>query len=432
MARGTHDHSERVFLFLQGPHGPFFSRLGKALRGTGARVLRIGFNPGDETFWRGPGYVPFKDVAKDFDATLKTVIARENVTDIVCYGSSRPVHRTALGIAKTQGLTAHVFEEGYLRPYWITYERDGANAASPVAQLSLDDMTKALKHGAPALTEAPDRWGDMRAHMFWGAVYHACLLIRAKRYPGFRSHRRPGVKGEFWLHFRRLIETPARALNRRLASMRIQRGGFPYHLVLLQLAHDANFLEHGPFPDQSTFLDTLYRGFSTGAPPHHHLVVKAHPLEDGREPLRPLIRALAKKHGLEGRVHFVAGGKLARLLDAARSALTVNSTSAEQALWRGLPLKVFGDAVYNRPEFVSNQTLTDFFTAPNPPDRSAYLTYRQFLLATSQIPGGFYGAVSQRKLLRQLPDLMLDQNSAYARMLRGKNEASKQHLKIVD
>ena len=417
---------------MQGPHGPFFARLGERLRLTGARVVRLGFNPGDQMFWRGPGFVPYHGAPEDLGAELKHLIAEHGVTDLVCYGSSRPIHRTALDLARVRGLTAHVFEEGYLRPYWVTYERDGANANSPVTQLTLDEMARGLERGAPALTEAPDRWGDMRAHMFWGAAYHACLLIGGRHYPAFRPHRQPGVKAEFWLHLRRLVGTPARALRRRIATFRIKLGGFPYHLALLQLAHDANFLDHGPFRDQAGFLDTLFHGFAAGAPGHHHLVLKAHPLEDGREPLRPLIRKLTQAHGLDGRVHFVSGGKLAPLLDSARSALTVNSTAAEQALWRALPLKVFGDAVYNRSEFVSRQPLPAFFANPEAPKRDAYLTYRAFLLATSQVSGGFYGFISRRKLLRQLPDLMLAPDSAYDRLLENPYEAPQQHLFLLD
>ncbi len=431
MRAGRQDHTDRCFLFLQGPHGPFFTRLGAALRVTGARTFRVGFNAGDDVFWRGAGYLPYQGAPEDLEAWLARIIAEKGITDLVCYGSSRPIHKTGLALAKARDLTVHVFEEGYLRPYWITYERDGANATSPVTRLSLDQMARALENGAPAVTEAPDRWGDMRAHMFWGAAYHACLMLKGRKYPGFRPHRQPGVKREFWLHFRRLIETPGRALLRRLATARIRFGGFPYHLALLQLAHDANFLDHGPFADQRAFIDILCQGFSTGAPQHHHLVLKAHPLEDGREPLRPLIRELAEKHGIEDRVHFVSGGKLARLLDAARSAITVNSTSAEQALWRALPLRVFGDAVYRRPEFVSYQEITDFFASPEPPDREAYLTYRAFLLATSQVPGGFYGIRSRRKLLRQMPDLMLAPDSPYERLLAEKDEAGRQHLTLV-
>ena len=423
--------SRRRFLFLQGPHGPFFSRLGAGLRQAGADVYRLGFNRADEVFWRGPGYIPFRETPDALADRLEALLREEQITDVVCYGSSRPIHQTAIAWAKASGLTTHVFEEGYLRPYWITYERDGANADSPVSRISLARMGEALANGAPLVSEAPDRWGDMRAHMFWGAAYHAFLLAPGRNYPGFRPHRTPGVDGEFWLHFKRLLETPLRALRRRLATIRVRHGGFPYHLVLLQLAHDANFLDHGPFADQAAFLDTVFEGFARGAPSHHHLVLKAHPLEDGREPLRPLIRRLSREHRLTDRVHFISGGKLAVLLDAARSAVTVNSTSAEQALWRSLPLKVFGNAVYCRPEFVSFQSISDFFRAPSAPDREAYLTYRAFLLATSQIPGGYYGVLSRRKLLRQLPDLMLAAESPYERLFADRVAASAQHLSIV-
>lgn len=431
MVRAAGMAEGRRFLFLQGPHGPFFASLGKRLRAAGAQVFRIGFNRGDEAFWSGPGYVPYRGAPEEFAAFLGDRVGALGITDLACYGSSRPVHRTALGMAQSLGLVSHVFEEGYLRPYWATYERDGANGRSPVTRFSLADMAEALRHGAPVPTEAPDRWGEMRAHMFWGAAYHAALLAGNGAYPGYRPHRKPGVGGEFRLHFQKLAETPLRALQRGLATARIRFGGFPYHLALLQLAHDANFLDHGPFPDQASFLEVVFRGFALGAPGHHRLVLKAHPLEDGREPLRPLIRRLAAAHGLDGRVHFVTGGKLARLLDSARSAVTVNSTAAEQALWRALPLKAFGDAVYNRPEFVSDQPLAEFFRAPRPPDRSAYLTYRAFLLATSQIPGGFYGLLSRRKLLRQLPDLMLAPDSAYDRIAARSDAAGRQHLRSV-
>lgn len=419
----------RRFLFLQGPHGPFFGGLAQSLRATGAKVFRVGFNRGDQFFWRGDGYIPYRGTLEDWPEHLKELIARHDITDIILYGVSRPVHRAALDL----DVRCHVFEEGYLRPYWITYEREGANAASVLMDLSLAEMETALAQDHPKLTEAPDRWGDMNQHMFWGAAYHALLIAGNRGYPGYQPHRTPGVNREFLLHFAKLIGTPVRAAMRALASARIKRGGFPYHLVLLQLAHDANFRNFGPFKDQAEFLNEVMRGFAEGAPSHHHLVIKAHPLEDGREPLRPLIKTLSETYGLVGRIHFVSGGKLARLLDGARSAVTVNSTSAEQALWRGLPLKVFGDAVFNRPEFVSRQSTAAFFRSPQVMDHKAYLTYRAFLLATSQIPGGYYAYRNRRKVLRQLPDLILAADSPYAQILcpQTRDAATKQHLRMV-
>lgn len=417
------------FLFLQGPHGPFFGALAKSLRATGAEVMRVGFNRSDQFFWRSSGYIPHTSDIADWPQHLRTLIDTHAITDVVLYGASRPVHQAALSLP----VTCHVFEEGYLRPYWISYERGGANASSELMTISLDDMNRAMTQDHPKLTEAPDCWGDMNQHMFWGAVYHAVLMAGNRGYPGFKPHRTPGVNGEFLLHFTKLISTPMRATLRALASLRIKRGGFPYHLVLLQLAHDANFRDFGPFENQASFLDEVLRGFASGAPSHHHLVLKAHPLEDGREPLRPLIKRLTQKYDLAGRVHFVSGGKLAQLLDSARTAVTVNSTSAEQALWRGLPLKVFGDAVFNRTEFVSNQPMEEFFRNPKTPDHAAYLTYRAFLLATSQIPGGYYAYRNRRKVLRQLPDLMLASESPYAQILcqDAVDMASEQHLRLV-
>ena len=178
------------------------------------------------------------------------------------------------------------------------------------------------------------------------------------------------------------------------------------------------------------FLALVIQGFARGAPPHHHLVFKAHPLEDGRVALLPTIRRLAREHGIADRVHFVRGGKLAQLLNEARSAVTVNSTAGQQALWRGLPLRAFGTAVYAQPEFVSSQPLDAFFAAPSRPDTRAYRDYRHFLLETSQVVGGFYSSRGRRALLRQVVDLMLSPEDPYQALTSGK-AAPRQQLRLV-
>jgi capsular polysaccharide export protein len=178
------------------------------------------------------------------------------------------------------------------------------------------------------------------------------------------------------------------------------------------------------------FLELVIKGFANGAPTHHHMVFKAHPLEDGRVNLRREIRRIAAEHGVSKRVHYVRGGKLAQLLDHARSAVTVNSTAAQQVLWRGLPLKVFGSAVYAKPEFVSTQTMSEFFARPSRPDSRAYKDYRHFLLETSQIAGGFYSASGRRQLLRQVVDMMLAPEDPYEALRTG-TATPRQQLRLV-
>ena len=399
---------KRRFLFLQGPHGPFFAALARRLLESGAGVGRIGVTFGDKVFWRGlPGFERFDGSPAEWPDAIRARIEKDGITDLVCYGASRPLHAAARAVAEAEGVTVHAFEEGYLRPYWITYERGGANAGSRLMSISLTEMQDALETGPVRLRPAPDRWGAMRQHIFWGAVYHGLLLAGQRWFPGYRPHRTPSPSGEFSLYVRHLLHLPWRRLQRRLTTWRVKNGGFPYHVALCQLAHDANFRDHSPFPSQRAFLETVFRGFAAGAPGHHHLVVKAHPLEDGREPLKPLVSQLARQFDLSGRVHLITGGKLARLLDRAESAVTVNSTSAEQALWRGLPLKALGEAIYARPEFTSPQPLADFFSDPAPPDHEAYLTYRAYLLQTSQVGGGYYSRQGRKEALRRVPDMML-------------------------
>jgi capsular polysaccharide export protein len=421
----------RRFLFLQGPHGPYFNRLGRMVAATGAEVWRVGFNRGDRAFWSdAASYIPYKGTLEQWPQAFRELIAQKSITDIVLYGDTRPIHAWAVQIARAGGVTVHVFEEGYLRPYWITYERGGANGHSRLMELTVPQMQKALESLDMELPDAPARWGDMRQHMFWGALYHWFVMAGFWDYRNFRPHRALTVRQEFLLYLRRLVLMPLHRWERMLATFRIKHGGFPYHLVLLQLEHDASFQMHSPFKTMSEFLAVVMEGFAKGAAPHHHIVFKAHPLEDGRVPVARDIKRLAREHGVADRVHFVRGGKLARLLNHARTAVTVNSTAAQQVLWRGLPLKTFGAAVYAKPEFVSIQPLAEFFSAPTRPDSRAYRDYRHYLLETSQVPGGFYSSLGRRELLRQVVDMMLQPEDPYDALTSGK-AAPRQQLRLV-
>jgi capsular polysaccharide export protein len=421
----------KSFLFLQGPHGPFFAQLGAMLRAAGAEVRRVGFNRGDRAFWNdADSFIAFNAPFAGWADEIAAIYARHGITDIVVYGDTRPIHRVAVAEARAAGITVHCFEEGYLRPYWVTYERGGVNGNSRLMQMGIAAMRAELACRDLDVPDAPARWGDMRQHIFYGALYHFHVLARNRGFAHFRPHRALGVRQEFALHLARLAAIPRHAVQRWIATGRIKRGGFPYHLALLQLAHDSSVQEHSPFRSMTDFIRVVIDGFAAGAPLHHHLVLKAHPLEDDRQPLRREAYRAAAEAGVAERVHFVRGGKLAALLDHARSAVTVNSTAAQQALWRGLPVRIFGDAVYRKPEIVSEQPLAEFFAAPQKPDTRAYRDYRHYLLETSQIQGGFYSARGRRALLRRVVDMVLSAEDPYD-ALKSANEAPRQQLRVV-
>ncbi|WP_299351442.1 capsular biosynthesis protein [uncultured Shimia sp.] len=422
---------DRVFLFLQGPHGPFFNGLAKMLRRSGATVWRVGFNAGDAFFWFDRrSFIAFKDTPDQWPGRFDEITQDKGVTDIVLYGDVRPIHAQAVERAKAAGLRVHIFEEGYLRPYWVTYERNGSNGHSRLMDMRISDMEKALEGADMDTPMPPAHWGDMRQHVFYGFVYHWFVMFLNQGFRNFKPHRDLPVTREFQLYLQRLLLMPFQAIERRIATLRVRFGGFPFHLALLQLEHDSSFQEHSPFSSMTEFLDLVVAEFARSAPAHHHLVFKAHPLEDGRVPVRREIRRLARDHGIADRVHYVRGGKLAQLLNEARSAVTVNSTAAQQVLWRGIPLKIFGKAVYDQPEFVSPQPLSQFFAGASRPDNRAYKTYRRYLLETSQVGGGFYSARGRRQLLRHVVDMMLSGEDPYE-ALRSGTAAPRQQLRLI-
>jgi len=401
------------------------------LERSGATCWRVGFNAGDRFFWRDrASFIPFQDKQKAWPAFCEALMDEKQITDLVLYGDMREIHASAIEIAKTRGITIHIFEEGYLRPFWVTYERNGSNGNSRLMDMTIPEMQKALEGSDLDPPMPPSHWGDTRQHVFYGALYHWFVMFRNQGFKNFRPHRALNVRQEFNLYMRRLLRMPLHALERWLATRRVRFGGFPYHIALLQLEHDSSFQNHSPFSSQAEFLELVIENFAVGAPQHHHLVIKAHPLEDGRIPVRRLIEKLAKEHNVTQRVHFVRGGKLAQLLKDARTAVTVNSTSGQQVLWRGIPLKIFGKAVYDQPEFIANQPLRHFFAGAIRPDMTAYREYRRFLLETSQVPGGFYSRRGRQQLKRHVVDMLLSAEDPYDALASG-TAAPRQQLRAV-
>ena len=102
----------------------------------------------------------------------------------------------------------------------------------------------------------------------------------------------------------------------------------------------------------------------------------------------------------------------------------------QQVLWRGLPLKTFGTAIYSKQGFVSPQPLAEFFSDPAAPEYPLYLIFREFLLRTSQIPGSYYSRRGRAQLYRQLTDCLLADKDRYEILLKS-DAARPQHLSLV-
>ena len=121
----------RTFLFLQGPSSPIFSKIADRLEAKGHRCLRINLNPGDQIFWRRKGGYNYRGRGGNhWRAHVASFMDRHRVTDLVLLGEERPYHLAAISAAKDRDITVSVVEMGYLRPDWLTLERDGMSSNS--------------------------------------------------------------------------------------------------------------------------------------------------------------------------------------------------------------------------------------------------------------------------------------------------------------
>lgn len=381
-------NSKLRILFLQGPAGPLFARLGARLAGLGHDVRRVNFNAGDQQAWRLPGAVSFRRRAAAWPAVCERLMASWRITDVVLFGDCRPMHSAAIAIARRLGVRVHVLEEGYIRPNWVTLERDGVNGHSSLPR----DPQFYLRHsdcGALPVPPAPVPYSfPLRAR--YDIVYNLSSIAGAIAYPFARTHRpwHPLVEYAGWV--RRLLGTRWERLRASAEEDRLRRDGRPFFLFPLQLDCDYQVRVHSATGGVGPALDQVLSSFARHAPADILLAIKQHPLENGLRNWRAHVAKGAARLGIAGRVFFLEVGNLAALLTTALGMVTINSTSGMDALAAGVPLIALGQAIYRIPGLCSEVGLDRFWVERTPPDPVLTAAFRQVVARLCLVPGGFH------------------------------------------
>ncbi|MBQ7617956.1 MAG: capsular biosynthesis protein, partial [Desulfovibrio sp.] len=128
----------RNFLFLQGPLSFFFYRLGQALGQLGLGVHRVQLCGGDVVFWPDGKARFWQGPSWQWPQWIGAKMAKWGISDLVLLGDWRPLHQEAVLIAKSRGIRVWVYEEGYLRPGYVTLEEGGVNGTSALPKTPLE------------------------------------------------------------------------------------------------------------------------------------------------------------------------------------------------------------------------------------------------------------------------------------------------------
>ncbi|MDT0502509.1 MULTISPECIES: capsular biosynthesis protein [unclassified Halomonas] len=380
----------RSFLLLQGPCTPFFRRLGERLGARGHRVHVVNFNAGDRLYRRGLTQHHFRGRLEQLPTFLADLYQRYAITDQVMFGDRRPVHRPAIAVARSRGVRNHVFEEGYLRPFWVTLEREGVNAHS---LLPRDPAW--YRQVAPRLDPAPatSRFRTrFRVRAMHDVAYHLAGLVNPLTFPAYRNHAPVTAPREYLGYIKRFTRLRITRCHRRDSAciQQLATGHAPYFVLALQLNGDAQIRDHSPFKDMRQVIDTTLRSFAAHAVPEARLVVKNHPLDMGLVDYAAPLNRLEAELGLTGRIHYLETGDLNLLLKKAAGMVTVNSTSGLVALENGCPTLTLSDPIYALPGLTHAGSLDKFWTQATPPDRALLQAFLTTLLHCAQINGGFY------------------------------------------
>ncbi len=378
----------RRVLMLQGPMGDFFSHLAQTLQARGAAVTKVHFNGGDQVYWQHPGALRYNGTLADFSGWLRRLMRERSIDAVVLFGQMRANHCAARSIATELGVEVFVFEEGYLRPDYVTVERRGVNALSRQPRLASFYNAQEAVHTALPLPTGQNIWRTARI----AAAYGLATALLKPWYWRQRHHRSLNVVTEPLRWLRGLLRYALHAVQERnaLAMLVLPQRHKRWFLVPLQVSADSQVQDHSKFRDMEHFLDEVVASFAAHAPPDAHLVVKHHPMDRAYTNYARHIRQLRRAFGLEQRLHYLHDQHLPTLLHHTRGVVTVNSTVGLQALFHATPVITLGDSVYQIPGLVFSGALNEFWNDPGEVDRQLFERFRAHLIASTQLNASFY------------------------------------------
>ncbi|EMD0987190.1 capsule biosynthesis protein [Campylobacter coli] len=378
------EFSGKTVLLLQGPVGTFFHRLAIKMEKNKTKVLKLNFNGGDFFFY--PNGKRCKCDEKDLENFYESFFKEKKIDAIVMYNDCRLIHAKAIKVAKGLGIGIWIFEEGYLRPYCITFEKDGVNANSSLPRdknfyLSCNILTK------ESIKEIPGGFKFMAfsAFLYW---FFSFLLA-----PFFNNklHHRTLYPFEFLFWFRSLYRKYLYKLTEKKLNQKIYSLEKKYFLAILQVYSDTQ-IKHHYKKSIEEFIEELILSFANHARAKSYLVFKHHPMDRGYRNYSKLINELSQKYHVEGRIFYVHDTYLPTLLKNALGCITINSTVGLSAILEGCPTKVCGNAFYDFEGLAYPKKLQFFWREAHAykPNPSLVINFKNYLLNTNQFNGNFY------------------------------------------
>ena len=382
--------SGRHALLLQGPMGPFFWRLKDELIQASCRVTKVNFNHADRVFYPDRDAVDYRGTLSDWPTYFKSLLQSEKIDIIFLFGDTRHYHLCVIETALSMGIPVYCFEEGYLRPDYITLERCGVNGFSNLSRNPEFYLNQPLQD-VPEPQPIKSGFGFAA----WYAIKY-CFFLRLfiLRYPHYKHHRSLLAipEGLYWIRAA-LRKQWFKLTERKWLSLLTGKLSKRYFFVPLQVHNDAQLYHHSKYDSIEEFIEEVIASFAEHARQDDYLVVKHHPLDRGYRDYTRTIKRLARQYSVQQRVIYVHDLHLPTLLRHARGSVMVNSTVGLSSLIHNTPVKTMGEAVFDMPGLASQSDLKTFWREPGRINHKLNEHFRSWLLVHNQLNGNFYAPI---------------------------------------
>ncbi len=393
----------RRLLFVGAPFGPFFRRMAKELELKKSVVWRACFTGGDMLDTATRNRVIFNGKNEDWPQFFSDFCTKNHIDGVITFNDALPRNRAALDCATRLGISRYVLENGYLRPHWVTLERDGVNGHSPLPR------DPEYYEGKEVTARSYNAFKfRMRPHVvntikyFVSSVALSPFIAFDKSYYGTSiwKQARGYVREYYWrmTHNEDDIVAKIEAMNHAATKV------FSF---LLQKPGDLQLVVHSKHGGNNGFVREVIESFAKHAPQPSILIIKQHPLDYGIEKTPKMFRLMIRDLKLEDRVFFLRKTSIDIVLKQTDGMVTINSTGGLAGIDKGLPVICLGTAFYDMKGLTFQGGLDKFWAECEAPDEEWVSKFISYLKGTSQLNGGFHTQEALNVLMPQLVSLIL-------------------------
>ncbi len=378
-------------LLLIGPIGTFFSRLCNYLESKNVQTYKIMF-PYIEFGFKKYQTIKFTNKIEHFEQFLVEVIKEKNIKHIFMYGNILIPHKIAIKTCKrlsSEGInvSTEIFELGYLRPNYITLEKNGVNFKSnlPKKRSFYEDLIYSKR-----LPITKYKMG-IRFRKIWKGItfiQHALTNYRIAPY----EHKLEPKPVYLYYQVLGLIRKYIYSITEYRLKRKIGRDK-NYFLVVLQVSKDSQIIEGSEYKSVEEFIKYVINSFNYSNLKNTDLIFKHHPRDRGYNNYFKLIKNEFKENNLNKEIIYMHDAKMATLLrnPKCKGTVMVNSSVGIQALFHNIPVKALGSAIYDIDGLTDQKSLDEYWENPSSPDRKLFNSFYNYILQKTQVNGNFDG-----------------------------------------